>query len=172
MQILAPTNSQKQPMKCTGQNRHPDPRQRPRTETCPPDTTTTKSTQTPRPPWHEETAGKWIQTKIRQYHITHGKSPPSPTARRKKFSMPFPSNPAPKQILNFPFMIPFVKLMASNFRQWMIQVSKSIYFPRDSLRPTCFDAIIRQRLKKKLKLLWTFFLSREWSKTLIFNFNW
>ena len=127
MQILAPTNSQKQPMKCTGQNRHPDPRQRPRTETCPPDTTTTKSTQTPKPPWHEEAAGKWIQTKIRQYHITHGKSPPSPTARRKKFSMPFPSNPAPKQILNFPFMIPFVKLMASNFRQWFKFLNLSIF---------------------------------------------
>ena len=181
MQIPAPTNSQKQSMKCTGQNRHPDPRQRPCTETWPPYTTTTKSTQSPRPPRHEEAAERWIEIKIHQYHITHGKSPqapqcaktkthqhyiihgkslPSPTARRKNFSMPFPSNPAPKQILNFLFMILFVKLMASNFRRWFKPLNLCI-FPEILCAPLALTPSFASDWKKKIKVtLNLFFKSR------------
>ena len=44
--------------------------------------------------------------------------------------------------------------------------SKSIYFSRDSLCFIYFDIIIRQRLKKKFKLVELFFQSRERNKNM------
>ena len=70
--------------------------------------------------------------------------------KQKKFSMLFLFNFVPQQILNFLCEKLFVKLIASRFRQ-------KVYFSRFWLCFIYFDVIIRQRLKKKFKLVELFF---------------
>ena len=77
--------------------------------------------------------------------------------------MPFPFDFVPQQILNFPFIFHFVKLIASISDNK--SSSKSIYFSRDSLCFICFDVTIRQRLKKKFKLIELFFSRANEVKT-------
>ena len=156
MQIPAPTNSQKQSMKCTGQNRHPDPRQRPRTETCPPKHVhpTPRQQKAPKPQDHPDMK-KQQENEYKQKSantISPTEKPPKPHSTQKKVFHALSFQPRSKANSKFSFYDSLCEINGIKL-QTMIQVSKSIYFPRDSLRPTCFDAIIRKRLKKKLKLL-------------------
>ena len=68
-------------------------------------------------------------------------------------------NFVPQQVLNFVFVslreINCIKI------QTMSLVSKSVYFSRGYLCYIYFDVIIRQRLKKKFRLVELFFQSRE-----------
>ena len=81
------------------------------------------------------------------------KKPPKPHSTQKKVFHALSFQPRSKTNSKFSFYDSLCEINGIKL-QTMIQTSKSMYFPRDSLRPTCFDAIIRQRLKKKkLKLL-------------------
>ena len=88
------------------------------------------------------------------------KKPPKPHSTQKKVFHALSFQPRSKTNSKFSFYDSLCEINGIKL-QTMIQASNSMYFPRDSPRPTCFDAIIRQRLKKKIKVtLNLFFKSR------------
>ena len=93
-----------------------------------------------------------MEIKICYYYIIYGKSFPSFPVHRKKFFFSFQLCSTANS--KFSFHVSLCEINCFKI-ETMCLVSKCIYFNRDSLCSIYFDGIIRQPLKKKVKLVFS-----------------